>query len=215
MHYIGQYPATATRHHKMLGPEPSIHPSCRLYDCHVGGWTELGSNTTMLESTFGDYSYAAGDVSIVYADVGKFCSIASHVRINPGNHPMHRVTQHHLTYRRAQYGFGEQNDEEFFNWRRAARCMIGHDVWLGHAAIIMPGVKVGIGAVVGSGAVVTKDVPAYTIAVGVPAQPKRQRFSDAVVAALLEIAWWEWDHDTLCVRFDDLLDVEQFIEKYS
>ncbi|MFN8562280.1 MAG: hypothetical protein U0703_11820 [Anaerolineae bacterium] len=79
--------------------------------------------------------YAAGDVSIIYADVGKFCSIASHVRINPGNHPMERVTQHHMTYRRRQFGFGE-DDHAFFDWRRAHRCSIGHDVWLGHGAIV-------------------------------------------------------------------------------
>jgi phosphonate metabolism protein (transferase hexapeptide repeat family) len=216
LRYIGYYPESLReRGHKALGPDPAIHPSARIVDSYVGGWTELGPNTTLLESTFGDYSYAAGDVSIVYADVGRFCSIASHVRINPGNHPMQRVTQHHLTYRRAQYGLGEQDDAEFFNWRRAHRCTIGHDVWLGHGAIVMPGVTVGIGAVVGSGAVVTKDVAPYTVVVGVPAQPKRQRFPDAVAAALLRSGWWEWDRATLEARFDDLLEIDRFVERYG
>ena len=82
---------------KRLGDQPHIHPTARVIDSQLGAWTDLGPNTTIYESTFGDYSYTAGDVSIVYADVGKFCSIASHARINPGNHPMWRVTQHHLT----------------------------------------------------------------------------------------------------------------------
>jgi hypothetical protein len=168
----------------------------------------------MLESTFGDYSYAAGQVSIVYADVGKFCSLAAQVRINPGNHPMNRVTQHHLTYRRAMYGFGE-DDTAFFDWRRAHRCTVGADVWLGHGAIIMPGVQIGSGAVVGAGAVVTKDVPPYMIVGGVPAKPIRPRFPAAVVEQLLQIAWWEWDHATLQARFDDLLDLERFLAKYQ
>ncbi|MBW7886186.1 MAG: acetyltransferase [Caldilineaceae bacterium] len=214
MRHYDVYPETRGGR-KQLGPEPFIHANVHLRDAYVGRWTELGPNTSLLESTFGDYSYAAGDVSIHYADVGKFCSIASHVCINPGNHPMQRVTQHHFTYRRAMYGFGTQDDEGFFNWRRAHRCVIGHDVWLGHGVIVMPGVKIGIGAVVGSGAVVTKDVEPYTIVVGVPAVPKRQRFAPHIIEALLQIAWWEWDHALLAERFDDLLDVERFVEKYG
>jgi phosphonate metabolism protein (transferase hexapeptide repeat family) len=136
------------------------------------------------------------------------------VRINPGNHPMGRVTQHHMTYRRTQYGFGP-DDAAFFDWRRAHRCTIGHDVWIGHGAIIMPGVSIGTGAVIGSGAVVTHDIPDYTIAVGVSARPLRLRFSEEIVAKLLQIAWWDWDRATLEARFDDLLDVEGFVRKYA
>jgi hypothetical protein len=197
-----------------LGPEPSIHPTGILVDCRVSGWTEIGPGTHMAESDFGDYSYCAGDNQIIYTTIGKFCSIASHVRINPGNHPMGRVTQHHMTYRRSQYGFGP-DDTAFFDWRQSNRCMIGHDVWVGHGAIIMPGVSVGTGAVIGSGAVVTHDVPPYTVAVGVPARPIRLRFREDVVAALLRVAWWDWDRATLEARFDDLLDVEGFVRTYG
>lgn len=215
MHYFDRYPEALKGHkHKSLGDEPAIHPTARIVDSHIGSWTELGPESTLLESTFGDYSYAAGPVSIVYADVGKFCSIASQVRINPGNHPMQRVTQHHFTYRRSQYGFGE-DDQEFFDWRRAHRCQIGHDVWIGHGSIIMPGVKVGIGSVVGAGAVVTKEVSPYTIVAGVPAKPIRQRFSAEITEKLLQIAWWEWEHETIKARFDSLLNIDDFIEKYS
>jgi phosphonate metabolism protein (transferase hexapeptide repeat family) len=137
------------------------------------------------------------------------------VRINPGNHPMDRVTQHHMTYRRVEYGFADTDDEAFFEWRRARKCVIGHDVWIGHAAIVMPGVSIGTGAVIGSGAVVTKDVPAYTIAVGVPARPIRKRFSDDVIEALQRIAWWNWDRATLEERFAELNDVNAFVAKYG
>ena len=200
---------------KQLNEEPTIHESCRIYKSQVGAWTELMRGTTLVESSFDDYSYTAGDVSIIYTDVGKFCSIASHVRINPGNHPMWRVTQHHSTYRRRQYGFDTQDDEEFFDWRRAHRCTIGHDVWIGHGAIVMPGVTVGTGAVIGSGAVVTKDVPPYHIVGGVSAKLIRPRFSDDVVQKLLAIAWWDWDRATLEARFTELLDLESFLLKYT
>ena len=198
-----------------LGEEPRIHPSCYIIDSHIGAWTDLFANCMLLESSFDDYSYAAGDVSIVYTDVGKFCSIASHVRINPGNHPMERVMQHHMTYRRMSYGFDEEDDEEFFQWRRNAHCSIGHDVWIGHGAIIMPGVTVGTGAVIGAGAVVTKDIAPYEIAVGVPGRPIRKRFDDATIEKLLSIAWWDWDRLTIEARFDELRDVGSFVDKYS
>jgi hypothetical protein len=200
---------------KVLGAAPFIHPSARVIDSYIGSYTDIGANSFIIESTVDDYSYTAGDADIIYATVGKFCSIASHVRINPGNHPMERVTQHHMTYRRVQYGFADSDDSAFFDWRRSFHCTIGHDVWIGHAAVVMPGVSIGTGAVIGSGAVVTKDVAPYTVAVGVPAKPIRTRFSDDVIAALLTIAWWEWDHATLKARFDDLNDVEAFIARYA
>ena len=165
--------------------------------------------------SIGDYSYTAGDDDMIYTEIGKFCSIASNVRINPGNHPMHRVTQHHMTYRRREFGFAETDDVEFFEWRRAHRCVIGNDVWIGHSATIMPGVCIGTGAVIGSGAVVTKDVEPYQIVVGVPARPIRKRFSDEIIAQLLDIAWWDWDRATLEARFEDLYDMDAFIAKYG
>lgn len=201
--------------HRTLGLEPFIDPTSRVHDAHVGEWTWIGPRCSISESTFGDYSYMAGDGSIIYADVGKFCSIASHARINPGNHPMQRVTQHHMTYRRRQYGFGDVDEAAFFDWRRAARVRVGHDVWLGHGAILLPGVQVGTGAVVAAGAVVSHDVEPYTIVAGVPARVLRRRFPIDVAERLQAIAWWDWDRARLEERFDDLLDLDAFLEKYA
>jgi len=215
MIHITRFPEiTSEQQPRQLSAKPTIHPTCHIVDSWVGGWTELGPHTTLLEATFDDYSYTAGQVAIAYTDVGKFCSIATQVRINPGNHPMTRVTQHHFTYRRAQYGFGD-DDDTFFDWRRTARCVIGHDVWIGHGAIILPGVTIGTGAVVGAGAVVSKDVAPYTVVVGVPAKPIRQRFSAEVIESLLRSTWWNWDHATIKARFDTLLDIDRFVEQYS
>lgn len=203
-------PAPAPR----LSEQPTIHPTARVLASQLGSWTEVGPSSHIEESVLDDYSYTSDSVSLIYTTVGKFCSIAAHVRINPGNHPVERVTQHHCTYRRAQYGFGP-DDADFFAWRRAAHCTIGHDVWLGHAAVVLPGVHIGTGAVVGAGAVVTRDVAPYTIVAGVPARPIRQRFAPEISAALLAIAWWDWDRATLQARFADLLDISTFLAKYG
>ncbi|MGE0058688.1 MAG: acetyltransferase [Dehalococcoidia bacterium] len=200
---------------KKLGEEPWVHETSRISKSTLGPWTAIGPNTSISESTVGDYTYTAGDNSIIYSEVGKFCSIASHVRLNPGNHPMWRVTQHHMTYRRASYGFDEADDQEFFEWRRSHKVTVGHDVWLGHGVIVMPGVTIGTGAVVGSGAVVTHDIPPYTVAVGVPARPMWPRFSKRVAEQLLEIAWWDWPRQLLEERFEELNDLESFLEKYG
>ncbi len=200
---------------KKLTREPTIHDNTKIVDSKIGEWTDIGENSKIIESQIGDYSYTAGDVQIIYADIGKFCSIASHVRINPGNHPTWRVTQHHATYRSVQYGFSEQDDHEFFDWRRSHRVTIGHDVWIGHNAVILPGVSIGNGAVIGAGAVVTKDIEPYTIAVGVPAEPKSERFSRHIAEQLQEIGWWNWPRETLEERFQDLKDLDLFLAKYA
>ena len=208
-------PATTTYHEKTLGIAPSVHPSSTVRDSVLGEWTDIGPNCGIVESTLGDYTYCAGDVSIIYAEIGKFCSIASHVRINPGNHPMERVTQHHMTYRRRMFGFAESDDADFFQWRREHRVTVGNDVWIGHAAVIMPGVTIGTGAVIGSQAVVTKDVPPYTIVGGVPAKVIRERFPRKVASQLQAIAWWDWPREVLEDRFADLNDLDRFLERYG
>lgn len=210
--FIAQFPAYAEgaeRTTRRLTERPTIHRTTVIRDSFIGAWTDIGPNCHIAESALGDYTYAAGDASIIYAEVGKFCSIASHVRINPGNHPMDRVTQHHLTYRRVQYDLGNVDDLAFFEWRRDHHCVIGHDVWLGHAAVIMPGVHIG------TGAVVTRDVAPYEIVVGVPARPIRKRFSDDVIERLLASAWWDWDRTTLEARFNDLLVLQQFLKRHA
>lgn len=199
-----------------LGPRALVHPTATVIDSRLGAWTEVGADTTIIESSLSDYSYvAAHHAHIMYATIGKFTSVASHVRINPSNHPMHRVTQHHCTYRRRQYGFGTHDDDSIFEWRKSRAVTIGHDVWIGHGAIILPGVTIENGAVIGAGSVVSKDIPPYHVAVGSPAKAIRTRFDVKTIQALEDIAWWHWDHPTLQERFDDLLDPQLFIEKYG
>ena len=201
---------------KQLGTEPYIGEGCELIEALLGVYTDIGPHSSIVESVLGDYSYCAGYNQIIYSDIGKFCSIATGVRINPGNHPYAtRVAQHHFTYRPRQFGFADRDDERFFNWRRVQQVRVGHDVWIGHNAVLMPGVTIGDGAVIGTGAIVTHDVGAYEVAVGVPARVVKRRFPLEVAQALSRIRWWDWDHETIRQRLKDFNHIERFIKLYD
>jgi phosphonate metabolism protein (transferase hexapeptide repeat family) len=202
---------------KQLSLTPAVDPTAKLVDTELGAYTEVGARTILNEVAMGDYSYVVNDGQITYTTIGKFCSIAAMIRINPGNHPMHRATQAHFTYRASAYFRGESDDADFFAWRREHHCTIGHDVWLGHGAIVLPGRNIGTGAVIAAGAIVTKDVAPYTIVAGNPARPVRRRFSEAVEDGLMDLAWWNWDHEMLRQALPDFrkLPVEDFLSKYK
>jgi phosphonate metabolism protein (transferase hexapeptide repeat family) len=202
---------------KMLSVEPLVDPTAKLAETTLGAYCEVGARTILLDVEMGDYSYVVNDAQMTYTSIGKFCSIAAMTRINPGNHPMHRATQAHFTYRASCYFPGEADDAALFAWRSSHRVHVGHDVWIGHGAIVLPGRSIGTGAVVAAGAVVTKDVPAYTIVAGNPARPIRRRFPEVVAARLMALSWWDWSHDTLRAALPDFrnLDIEAFLGKYE
>jgi len=200
---------------KMLSKEPTVHPKAVVTDSQLGAWSEIGARTKVVESVLGDYSYVVHDCDVIYTEMGKFCSIASNVRINPGNHPLERAALHHFTYRSHQFLMGD-DDSSFFDWRRDHKVTLGDDVWVGHGATILPGVSIGTGAAIAAGAVVSKDVPPFTIVVGVPAKPLRPRFSEPVQEGLLKIRWWDWPRERLMEALPDFraLGAEAFVEKY-
>src|SRR5262247_1417595 len=202
---------------KTLSVEPLIDPTAKLQETRLGAYCEVGARTILLDVEMGDYSYVVNDAQMTYTTIGKFCSIAAMTRINPGNHPMHRASQSHFTYRASAYFPGEQDEQDFFAWRRAHHVTIGHDVWIGHGAIVLPGRRLGDGAVIAAGAVVTKDVPAYAIVAGNPARIMRARFPDALAARMQALAWWDWPHERLHAALPDFraLSAEAFVDRYE
>lgn len=199
-----------------LGAEPHIGADCRIRNSTFGYAVEIGTRCLLSNVEFGDYSYIGHDSDASNTTIGKFCSLASNLRINPGNHPLDRVSSHHFTYRASYYGYGE-DDPEVFAWRASKPVTIGHDVWLGHGVIVLAGVTIGNGAAIGAGSIVTKDVEPYAVMVGNPARKIRQRFTDEEIADLETLQWWHWSDDAVKAALEDFrhLPVRAFIEKYK
>jgi len=198
-------------------PQPRIHSTAELKGCRLGRYAVIGERVILREVGVGDFSYFERHAEAIYANIGKFCSIAANSRINALEHPMERLTTHKVSYRPNEYFRFLGVDAAFRERRQAKKVVIGHDVWIGHGAVVMPGISIGNGAVVGANAVVTQDVAAYTIVAGVPARPVRRRFSEEVAARIDALAWWDWTPEKLAQAIPDMqaLPIEAFLDRWE
>ncbi|MDY0925733.1 DapH/DapD/GlmU-related protein [Enterobacter sp. CFBP8995] len=194
-----------------------IDPSVRMRETKIGAQCEVLAETYIEYSELGDFSYLGEHCCVADAQIGRFTAIANHVRIGAPNHPMDRASQHRFTYCPEYYDGQAERDDGFFAERRADRVIIGNDVWIGHGVIVLPGVTVGNGAVLAAGAVVTKDVPPYTIVGGVPAKVIRARFAADIAAQLQAIAWWNWPLEKLMTNLADFQssDLRAFCQRHG
>ncbi|MTI02535.1 chloramphenicol acetyltransferase [Roseibium sp. RKSG952] len=202
---------------RLRSDQPFIHPDCQIAGSIFGEFVEIGAGTRVANSEFGDYSYCDRTCDIANARIGKFANIASFTRIGATDHPIEKASLHHFHYRSADYWDDAEDDADWFAHRAGRTAFIGHDTWIGHAAIIKPEVTIGHGAVVASGAIVTKDVAPYTIVAGVTAQPVRRRFSEDIADRMMALAWWDWDNSRLRTALPDFraMSAEAFLEKHE
>ncbi|MGV6889809.1 chloramphenicol acetyltransferase [Rhodophyticola sp. SM2404] len=202
---------------RLSAETPFIHPECDITDSQFGAYVEIGKGSRVAYSTLGDYSYCDRYADIANAQIGKFANIAAFSRIGATDHPLHTAACHHFLYRSADYWDDTERDEAFFEHRKSRIAHIGHDTWIGAGAMIKPEVLLGDGAVVASGAVVTKNVDPYTIVAGTPAKPLRLRQPREIADRLIALAWWDWPHDALRAALEDFraLEAEAFLEKYE
>ncbi len=129
--------------------------------------------------------------------IGKFCSIACGAKFlfTSGHHAMRSLSTYPFPIFFEEWGLNPKDITKA--WDNKGDILIGNDVWIGYEAVILSGVTIGDGAIIRTRAVVTKDVPPYTIVGGVPAKPIRKRFDEETIARLLRLRWWDWDADTI------------------
>lgn len=132
-----------------------------------------------------------------YLIIGKFCSIGCNARFlfNSANHTSSSLSTYPFPLFFEEWGLEKKDVTD--SWDNKGDIVIGNDVWIGYEAVIMAGVTIGDGAIIGTRAVVTKDVPPYTIVGGIPAKPIRKRCSEETITALLELRWWDWPEDKI------------------
>lgn len=171
----------------------SIGDDSTVESCVFENNVVINRRSYINDSFVGKYTYMGINTTMNWTKIGRFCSLARNVDIGGFDHDYHKVTTMPM-FRFAQTVGGgvlknQVQHEEY--------CEIGNDVWIAAGAIILHKVKIGDGAVVGAGAVVTKDVPPYAIVAGVPAKVIGYRCSEENIKKLLEIRWWDMSDDAL------------------
>lgn len=172
--------------------------------------SKLESGTQFINSTIDRHSFCGYDCDISSCDIGSFTSIANGVIIGGGMHPMEWVGMSPVFY--------EGRDSikaKFSKFERDSikKTIIGHDVWIGNNCLIKQGIKIGNGAVVGMGSVVTKDVEPYAIVAGNPAKIIRKRFDDNTIKKLLETEWWNLSDSKLMKYARYIKEPKRFLQE--
>lgn len=163
-----------------------------MYNDFVNDPTEFEKNNVL-------YHYPINGDRLI---IGKFCSIACGAKFlfNSANHSLTSLSTYPFPIFFEEWGL--ERAQVTRAWDHKGDIVIGNDVWIGYEAVILAGVTIGDGAIIGTWAVVTKDVPPYAIVGGVPAKPIRKRFHDDTIAALLALRWWDWPEERIAGCLD-------------
>lgn len=179
-----------------------IHKTSRIYE-----------STNFYGSTIGKYSYVSYDSKVINTDIGNFCSISSNVTIGEAEHPLDWASTSPVFQEVNNSGSSVRFARHVLP--QPKRTTIGHDVWIGHRAIVKAGVTIGTGAVVGAGAIVTKDVAPYAIVAGVPAKLIRYRFDNQIIKELLATEWWNAEDRVLSDVGEYVKNPQEFINRFN
>ena len=181
-----------------FGDGTVIQKDCVIIDSEIGSNVDIEKRNLIRKARIGDMTYTGTDTCIMWAEVGKFCCISRTVDIG-GNEHNYSAAAMMPTYRtRNKLGgaIAKHHDEE--------PVKVGNDVWIGQGVSIVrkKDLTIGDGAVIGSGAVVTKSIPPYAIAVGIPAKVIKYRFPQPMIDRLLELAWWNWPKEAILANWE-------------
>jgi acetyltransferase-like isoleucine patch superfamily enzyme len=195
-----------------FGEGATVSDGSAIFDSIFDKYTAVHMRCTLSHVKFGAYSYVAENAAMGRVMVGRFTSIGPSFMCGYGEHPTNFVTTSPVFYStRGQCGISFTETSRYDEQHPTA---IGNDVWIGARTFVRDGVKIGDGALIAAGAVVTADVPDYAIMGGVPAKLIRYRFPEDVVQQLLELQWWNWSDDRLRAAQPQLAqpDVNSFLE---
>ncbi len=196
---------------------------CDVSKSSFEGKNSIAKGCTIRNCSFGFGSYVNNDSSLSFVKIGRYCSIADHVHVCLGNHPTHFVSTFPAFYydTTSQIGFTFHKGEPIYNGiykypinENYYQIVIGNDVWIGSHVIIMGGVKIGDGAIIAAGAVVTKDVKPYSIVGGVPAKYIKMRFSNDIIDQLLFHKWWNNNFEEISKNYKYFIDLDTFFKNY-
>ena len=184
-------------------PRPHDQQTVYLKDVITGPNIEIGDYTIYNDFVHDPCDFEKNNVLYHYPIngdkliIGKFCSIACGAKFlfTSGNHALQSLSSYTFPIFFEEWGLDPRDICRA--WDNKGDIVIGSDVWIGYEAVILSGVTIGDGAIIGTRAVVTKDVPPYTIVGGVPARPIRKRFDEKTIAALEALRWWDWDEEKL------------------
>lgn len=184
-------------------PRPGDLQTVYLKDVVTGPNIEIGDYTMYNDFERDPRDFERNNVLYHYPvngdklRIGKFCSIACGAKFlfNSANHTLRSLSTYPFPIFYEEWGLEGKDIRQA--WDNKGDIVIGNDVWIGYQAVILAGVTVGDGAIIGSRAVVTRDVPPYTIVGGVPAKPIRKRFDEDTIAQLQALRWWDWDQETI------------------
>ena len=168
-----------------------------IIDSIINNNIKIGNDSYLFNVEYGDYSYNSVRVSIMNCKIGKFCSIACGAKFifNSANHTLSSLSTYPFPIFFEEWGLDVKDITKA--WDNKGDIVVGNDVWIGYEAVILAGVTIGDGAIIGARAVVTKDVPPYTIVGGVPAKPIRKRFIEETIDILLKLKWWDWSKERI------------------
>ena len=160
-------------------------------------YNDFVNDPTEFERNYVLYHYPVNNDRLI---VGKFCSIACGARFlfNSANHSMKSLSTYPFSIFFDEWGLDKMQVASA--WDNKGDIVIGNDVWIGYEAVILAGVTIGDGAIIGARAVVTKDVPPYTVVGGVPARQIKRRFPEQILNELLKLKWWDWDEDRIVLN---------------
>lgn len=184
--------------------------------CNLEGNNRFCRDTIVFNCQIGKGTYFNVETELFNAIVGRYCSIGKNVKTIGGRHPTEDFVSTHpaffSTAKQAGFTYVKENKyDEYLYVKNHYTVEIGNDVWIGSESRIMGGIRIGDGAIIAAGAVVTKDVPPYAIVGGVPARIIRYRFTDTQIEALIKFKWWDKSDVWIQSHADVFENIESFI----